>query len=272
MRWLREGSLDVVSGDGFRYGSVLRSWRRSLTAWYESWLTRLLKVKERWLHLQAASLIKPPSLVFVVDGEKVSLMSDRCRHGWVHCTECSPRAREAAAQWTDAVAAMQRTRYPGTPAPTLAQILEQQRATLSDASRGNDLNSGRVIRFKRYAELNDSGNPKDIFGKKKPDLSLVPPAATLYAALAMQDGAGKYGPYNWREKKVLARVYVAAAMRHLSQYLDGEDLDPDGDIPHVGRALACLGILADAIESGNLIDDRPKPGPISRLYARFTKK
>jgi len=110
-----------------------------------------------------------------------------------------------------------------------------------------------------------SGNPKDAIGDTKPDLSLVPPAASLYLASAFADGAVKYGPYNWRENKVRTRVYVAAALRHISQYLDGEDIDPTSNRPHIGHALACLAIIADAKETGNLIDDRPLPGAAGRI-------
>ncbi len=110
-----------------------------------------------------------------------------------------------------------------------------------------------------------TGNPKDLIGDTKPDLSLVPPAASLYLAAAFTDGAKKYGPYNWRENAVKNRVYIAAALRHINQYLDGEDIDPTSGRPHVGHALACLAIIADAKETGNLIDDRPLPGAAGRM-------
>lgn len=110
-----------------------------------------------------------------------------------------------------------------------------------------------------------TGNPKDAIGDTKPDLSLVPPAASLYLAAAFADGAAKYGAYNWRENAVKARVYVAAALRHINQYLDGENIDPTSGRPHIGHALACLAIIADATETGNLIDNRPLPGAAGRL-------
>lgn len=116
-----------------------------------------------------------------------------------------------------------------------------------------------------------TGNPKDLLGIKKPDLSLVPAAATIYTAQAFADGAAKYGPYNWRENPVKARVYVAAALRHINQYLDGENVDPLSGVPHIGHALACFAILADATETGNLIDDRPVTGPAGDLLRRLTK-
>lgn len=112
-------------------------------------------------------------------------------------------------------------------------------------------------------------NPKDLIGVKKPNLALVPPSSALYQAQAMMDGAAKYGPYNWRENPVLAMVYIAAAQRHIASYLDGEDIDPKSGVPHLGHGLACLGILADATETGNLKDDRPVKGPAADMVRRF---
>jgi len=117
-----------------------------------------------------------------------------------------------------------------------------------------------------------SNNPKDQLGIKKVNLFLVPPSSTIYQALAMQDGARKYGPYNWREKKVLASIYLAACKRHLVAWQDGEELASDSGYPHLGHALACIGILVDALETGNLIDDRPKKGTANKLLERYAKK
>lgn len=114
-------------------------------------------------------------------------------------------------------------------------------------------------------------NPKDLIGIKKPRLSLVPPVSILYEALAMQDGAEKYGPYNWRVKKVQASIYVDALKRHLDAWFDGEENAEDSKVPHLGHAKACLGILIDAQETGNLVDDRPPKGRMADAIKRYTK-
>lgn len=119
--------------------------------------------------------------------------------------------------------------------------------------------------------LTASTNPKDLIGMKKPRLSLVPPAGLVYAALAMANGADKYGPYNWREKKVQVMIYLEAAMRHILSYQDGEEKAKDSGVPHLGHALACLLIIIDALETGNLIDNRPKAGPMADLIERYTQ-
>lgn len=110
-------------------------------------------------------------------------------------------------------------------------------------------------------------NPKDLQGSKKAPLSLVPSSVLIHLANAFKEGAEKYGAYNWRTKKVKASIYIDAAMRHLQQYNDGEDVDPESMAgkTHLAGAVASLAVLIDAIETGNVVDDRPPPGPASRL-------
>lgn len=127
-------------------------------------------------------------------------------------------------------------------------------------------------------------NPKTFMGKRKlPMFSVVSPASMIYEADAMRYGAfeaprvdGKkgYGPFNWRENPIEASVYVDAAARHIMAWQDGEDLAADSLVHHLAHAKATLGIIIDALESGTLIDDRPKikSGVASRLLAERTKK
>lgn len=125
------------------------------------------------------------------------------------------------------------------------------------------------IRLHRPAD--DSGNPKDRVGARKPPLHLIPPAAEILEAVVMGLGAKKYGPFNWRSSKVRATVYIAAAKRHLAQWLDGQDDDPESGVSHLAHARACLGVLLDAIATGNVLDDRPPAGPACALIQKHTK-
>ena len=120
--------------------------------------------------------------------------------------------------------------------------------------------------------MSNDTNPKDLIGVTKPRISLVPPVGIVYEALAMANGAEKYGPYNFRDKKVQAMIYIEACMRHLMAWQDGEELAEDSGLPHLAHAKACLGILIDAKESGFLIDNRPKPGATAAVIKRYTKK
>jgi hypothetical protein len=118
----------------------------------------------------------------------------------------------------------------------------------------------------------DATNPKDLIGEKKPPVGLIPPAALIYEAEVMRLGASKYGPYNWRDKKVRYTVYVNAALRHLLSALDGEEIDPESGMPHTAHVRACMGIILDAGANGCLIDDRPKAGKAAELIKEFTRK
>lgn len=113
-------------------------------------------------------------------------------------------------------------------------------------------------------------NPKDLIGSTKVDLALVPPAGIIACALAMTDGALKYDPYNWREhgKPVQARTYIAAALRHLYSWLDGEEVSADAGVHHLGHAIACCAILLDAMSCDQLVDNRPRKGATSALLTQ----
>lgn len=117
----------------------------------------------------------------------------------------------------------------------------------------------------------ESTNPKDALGRMKPSLSSIPPAALIHEARAMMNGAEKYGPYNWREKTVSARVYIDAIWRHLLAWQDGEENAPDSGIHHLGHLRASAGILLDAQEQGMLVDDRAESGRASEMLGQFTK-
>lgn len=111
----------------------------------------------------------------------------------------------------------------------------------------------------------DTTNPKDAIGLTKAPLRLLPGPALIYMAKVMELGAGKYGAWNWRSKKVRFTVYLEAAMRHLLRALDGEDADPESGMPPAAHVAACMAIVLDAHATGNLVDDRPTPGATAKL-------
>jgi hypothetical protein len=115
-------------------------------------------------------------------------------------------------------------------------------------------------------------NPKDAVGRTKVPLRLNPFSALTHMAHAFWDGARKYGPFNWRKKKVSAAVYIDAALRHIAAWQDGQECADDSGAHHLGHAMACLAIILDAKECGALIDDRPAPGPAVRLLEEIRQK
>lgn len=114
-------------------------------------------------------------------------------------------------------------------------------------------------------------NPKTAVGVTKVPLHLVPPASIHGEAEALADGAEKYGPYNWREFDISASTYIAATLRHIHAWWDGENVAHDSLVHHIKHAKATLGIMLDAMTLGKLKDDRPPPGAcpeMQRAYAR----
>lgn len=112
-------------------------------------------------------------------------------------------------------------------------------------------------------------NPKDAQATTRLDLTLFPMSATIYGALAMSEGDLKYGGYNYREAGVQVSVYVAALFRHVMKYYNGEWADAKTNVPHLANAIACLAVLVDSIEHGNINDDRPPFQDTAGLLARM---
>lgn len=103
-------------------------------------------------------------------------------------------------------------------------------------------------------------NPKKQFGLKSIPLNLWSPLASAYGALGLYNGSLKYGSSNYKATKVEASIYIAAAMRHLNAWAEGEEFDPKDGVPNLGGVLANIAILLDARAAGTLIDDRQLPG------------
>jgi hypothetical protein len=119
----------------------------------------------------------------------------------------------------------------------------------------------------------DETNPKDLLGVNKPPLHLVPAALAIFVSKIFQFSAVKYGPYNWREKKVRKSIYIDAIERHVLALKDGEEFDPESGQRHEAHIGANVAILLDAREQGNLIEDMSwKPGPAPAILARLTEK
>lgn len=114
-------------------------------------------------------------------------------------------------------------------------------------------------------------NPKTQFGLKKVPMHLVPPIAIAQCALAFENGAGKYGPFNWREKTISSTVYYGAAMRHLQAWYDGEDYAPDSGVHHLAHVMACCAMVLDGQSIGKLNDNRPPPGALPAFLEQFGK-
>jgi hypothetical protein len=102
-------------------------------------------------------------------------------------------------------------------------------------------------------------NPKDSVGIKKVPMSVVPANVMSEVALGLFEGARKYGRHNYRVTGVRASVYYDATMRHLMDYWEGTDIDPDSGLSHITKAICSLVVWRDAMMNNKLTDDRPPP-------------
>lgn len=90
----------------------------------------------------------------------------------------------------------------------------------------------------------------------KPDFTLIPQEALLEVAKVFTYGANKYGVFNYSEGMEYRR-YIAAAQRHINQWLRGEDLDEIGT-NHLSNAIASLMMVLDNQKTNKGIDNRNK--------------
>jgi len=122
----------------------------------------------------------------------------------------------------------------------------------------------RVLR-KKWNECAQSdrdragSDPKADLGQSKVPFSAIPNPVLYELGVALWEGARKYGRHNWRATDVRAGVYYDAALRHLTAWWEGEDIDPDSGLHHVTKAIASLTVLRDAQMRHQVEDDRP-PG------------
>ncbi|AGS82458.1 hypothetical protein PBI_REDNO2_159 [Mycobacterium phage Redno2] len=115
-------------------------------------------------------------------------------------------------------------------------------------------------------------NPKDAIGIAKVPFSTVPAQVIAEVGLAMMEGGLKYGRFNFRVSGVRATVYYDAALRHLTAWYEGQDIDPDSGLPHLVKAIACFVVLRDSQIQGNWVDDRPPKSPNDNWVAELNAK
>lgn len=93
------------------------------------------------------------------------------------------------------------------------------------------------------------------FDNGKPRLSLIPKSAIWAAARGLTYGEKKYGTHNFREGIAYSRL-VDAALRHLTVWLEGEDVDKESGNNHLDHAMASLCMLVFMAEHRKDMDDR----------------
>jgi hypothetical protein len=96
------------------------------------------------------------------------------------------------------------------------------------------------------------------FDQNKLPLNLLSTEAMNQTAAVLAFGAQKYAEHNWRNGFAWSRP-LAAAMRHITAFNDGEDRDPESGLSHLAHAACCIMFLLEFEKTHKHLDDRYKP-------------
>ncbi len=128
---------------------------------------------------------------------------------------------------------------------------------------GNEIivNHKEIYPCFELVQENIVSHPKQDIGLKydqgKPPMSLLATGWLQGVANALGFGAKKYGPYNWRNGIEQSRL-IDAAMRHITAYNNGEDVDPESGLSHLYHASCNLMFASELLKSHPELDDRYK--------------
>jgi len=95
------------------------------------------------------------------------------------------------------------------------------------------------------------------FDTDKLPVNLLSSEALLQTAAVLKFGADKYNEHNWRQGFAWSRP-LAAAMRHIMAFNDGEDKDPESGLSHLAHAMCCIMFLLEFEKTHKELDDRYK--------------
>lgn len=95
------------------------------------------------------------------------------------------------------------------------------------------------------------------FDDNKLPVNLLSSEALLQTAAVLKFGADKYSEHNWRQGFAWSRP-LAAAMRHIMAFNDGEDKDPESGLSHLAHAMCCIMFLLEFEKTHRELDDRYK--------------
>lgn len=95
------------------------------------------------------------------------------------------------------------------------------------------------------------------FDQDKLPLHLLSTEAMNQTAAVLKFGAQKYAEHNWRKGFSWSRP-LAAAMRHITAFNNGEDKDPESGLSHLAHAACCIMFLLEFEKTHPELDDRYK--------------
>ena len=112
--------------------------------------------------------------------------------------------------------------------------------------------------------INKPVDPKQSQAVKKMSFTAVPISLMLRAQPGNQNGADKYGVYNWLkldDGSMSMSTYLNALQRHLILFKAGQDNTSDTNINNLDSMISGLAVLRDAMLFNKVNDDRVKLSP-----------
>ncbi|MBN8431835.1 hypothetical protein JF535_13335 [Microbulbifer salipaludis] len=82
----------------------------------------------------------------------------------------------------------------------------------------------------------------------KPQWNLLPWHGVEEVVEVLTFGAKKYAPDNWRHVTDARGRYSAAALRHISAFMQGQERDEETDLHHLAHATCCLLFLLEILQ------------------------
>lgn len=107
----------------------------------------------------------------------------------------------------------------------------------------------------------ESIDPKQSQAVKKMSFKAVPISLLMHAQPGNQNGADKYGVYNWLtldDGSMSMTTYLDALQRHLVLFRAGQDRTSDTNIHNLDSMISGLAVLRDAMLFNKVNDDRVK--------------
>ena len=112
--------------------------------------------------------------------------------------------------------------------------------------------SGAIAKSGEVRTTSSTGGEK---GTKPERFDLIPLEALAQVARLYGRGAEKYAAHNWRKGYEWSKSY-AAMQRHATQFWNGEDIDPEMQLPHLASVAFHAFALMTFMEEHPDFDDR----------------
>lgn len=95
------------------------------------------------------------------------------------------------------------------------------------------------------------------FNTGKTKWSLVPFNSLEPMVEVLVFGANKYAPYNWQKGLSIIEI-CESLLRHTFAFMNGEDLDPESNLSHIGHIQCNAMFLSWMMKNKPELDDRFK--------------